>query len=131
MNIVAKKGGNEEMKKRGFGLSVFIILSLVTATFVGAKSLYESKPVPTKERHSISEIIQPGDKWEKVAIGHGFMEGINFDRNGNIWMVSPMTGEIMTVQGDKVVTVGEKYNMPVGAKFHKDGRLFITDVKGE
>ena len=58
------------------------------------------------------------------------MEGINFDRKGKIWMVSPMTGEVMTVKGDKVVTVGEKSTMPVGAKFHKDGRLFVTDVTG-
>lgn len=119
------------MKKRGFILACFLIVSLVTATFAGAKALYETKPIPPDDRHSISEIIQPGTKWEKVAVGHGFMEGINFDRNGNIWMVSPMTGEIMTIEGDKVVTVGEKYNMPVGAKFHKDGRLFVTDVKGE
>lgn len=95
VNIVVKKGGNQEMKKRGFVFAVFLIFSLVAATFTGAKALYESKPVPTEKRHSISEIIQPGSKWEKVATGHGFMEGINFDRNGEIWLVSPMTGEIL------------------------------------
>nr|WP_316046433.1 hypothetical protein [Planococcus glaciei] len=67
---------------------------------------------------------------KKVVKGDGgFMEGINFDRKGAIWMVSPMSGELLTVKGDKVQQV-KKYPGPVGAKFHKDGRLFITDITG-
>ncbi|WP_066252887.1 SMP-30/gluconolactonase/LRE family protein [Neobacillus drentensis] len=119
------------MKKRALALTVLIILSLITVTVVGAKALYVTKPVPKDERHSISEIVNPSSKWEKVAVGSGFMEGINFDRSGNIWMVSPPTGEIIKVKDDKVSVI-EKYVglLPVGAKFHKDGRLFITDVTG-
>ncbi|MFP5108426.1 SMP-30/gluconolactonase/LRE family protein [Neobacillus sp. C211] len=119
------------MKKRALALTVLIILSLITVTVVGAKSLYVTKPVPKGERHSISEIVSPSSKWEKVAAGSGFMEGINFDRSGNIWMVSPPTGEIIKVEDDKISII-EKYAglLPVGAKFHKDGRLFITDVTG-
>jgi gluconolactonase len=119
------------MRTRVITVSLLIILSLVTVTVAGAKALYETKPVPSQERHSISEIVQPKSKWEKVVTGSGFMEGINFDRNGKIWMVSPATGEIMKVDGNKVAIVGEKYKVPVGAKFHKDGRLFITDGTGE
>ena len=77
------------MKKRALTVTVLIILSLITVTVVGAKALYVTKPVPNEERHSISEIVSPSSKWEKVAVGSGFMEGINFDRSGNIWMVSP------------------------------------------
>lgn len=117
------------MRKRIVTISLLILISLVT--MAGAKSLYPSKPVPTKDRHTISEMVYPNSRWEKVATGSGFMEGINFDRNGQIWMVSPATGEIMKVKGDKVSIVGEKYKVPVGAKFHKDGRLFITDGTGE
>ncbi|WP_419962349.1 SMP-30/gluconolactonase/LRE family protein [Psychrobacillus sp. BM2] len=117
------------MKKKVLVATILLLLSLVTVA--GAKALYVSKPVPTKERHSISEIVSSKSQWEKVATGSGFMEGINFDRKGKIWMVSPATGEIMTVEGDKVAIVGEKYKLPVGAKFHKDGRLFITDLTGE
>ncbi|MGF6953123.1 gluconolactonase [Neobacillus sp. B4I6] len=119
------------MKKRALALTVLIILSLITVTVVGAKSLYVTKPVPKGERHSISEIVHPSSKWEKVAAGSGFMEGINFDRSGNIWMVSPPTGEIIKVEDNKLSII-EKYAglLPVGAKFHKDGRLFITDVTG-
>lgn len=107
--------------------------SLITVTMAGAHSRYESKPVPTKERHTISEIIHPKSKWEKVATGSGFIEGINFDSKGNIWLVSPMTGEVLTVKNRKAVAVlaNKDTLMPIGAKFHKDGRLFITDGKGK
>lgn len=120
-------------KKGALAWILVLVLSLITVTFAGAKALYETKPVPAEERHDISEIIHQSSKWEKVATGSGFMEGINFDRKGNIWLVSPTTGEILTIKDDKVKTVlGDKDKlMPIGAKFHKDGRLFITDGKGE
>ncbi len=120
--------------KKGVIVWVFVIaLSLITVTFAGAKALYETKPVPTEKRHTISEITSSKSKWEKVATGSGFMEGINFDREGKIWLVSPTTGEILKVTGTKAkVMVSDKDNiMPIGAKFHKDGRLFITDGKGK
>ena len=52
------------MKKRGFIIAVLIIISLVTASVVGAKALYETKPVPTKERHTIRKlfILNPNGK---------------------------------------------------------------------
>lgn len=108
-------------------------LSLVTVTVAGASSYYESKKVPTKERHTISEIVKSSSKWEKVATGSGFIEGINFDQKGNIWLVSPMTNEILTIKNKKAVTVLKDTEtlMPIGAKFHKDGRLFITNGKGQ
>jgi gluconolactonase len=120
-----------EMKKRAFVVTVLIILSLITVTVVGAKALC-NKTSAKRGRHSISEIISPSSKWEKVAVGSGFMEGINFDRSGNIWMASPPTGENIKVEDDKDSII-EKYAglLPVGAKFHKDGRLFITDVTGK
>src|SRR5690606_16313280 len=120
-------------KKGALAWILVLVLSLITVTFAGAKALYETNPVPAEERHNISEIIHQSSKWEKVATGSGFMEGINFDLNGNIWLVSPTTGEILTIKDNKVKTVlGNKDTlMPIGAKFHKDGRLFITDGKGE
>lgn len=118
------------MKKRGLAAAVLVVLCLVTATFAGAKALYETKLVPKGERHNISEIIPPSAKWEKVVSGNsGFMEGINFDRKGNIWMVSPTTGELLTVKSGKAAKVAD-FEGPVGAKFHKDGRLFMTDLSG-
>jgi gluconolactonase len=128
--LVIKKGGILEVKKRNLAIAVSILFFLLTTTIVGAKALYETKLVPKEERHNISEIIHSSAKWEKVVTGEGFIEGINFDRDGNIWMVSPATGELLTVKGNKVSVV-ENYKGPVGAKFHKDGRLFITDISGE
>ncbi|WP_233549470.1 SMP-30/gluconolactonase/LRE family protein [Lysinibacillus yapensis] len=119
------------MKKSTFVSTLLIILFAITASFAGAKALYETKPVPKGERHSITEIISPDSKWEKITTGSGFMEGINFDRKGDIWMVSPPTGEILKVKDEKAVRVGETYKMPIGAKFHQDGRLFVTDGMGE
>lgn len=124
------KGGVAEVKKRGLTIAILVVFLLAAAGFAGAKTLYETKPVPKEERHKISEIVPAKAKWEKVVKGDGgFMEGINFDRKGAIWMVSPMSGELLTVKGDKVKQV-KKYPGPVGAKFHKDGRLFITDITG-
>ncbi|WP_461610838.1 SMP-30/gluconolactonase/LRE family protein [Cytobacillus kochii] len=118
------------MKKRGYAIGIFVVLLLLTATFVGVKAYYKTKPVTVEERHNISEIITSKAKWEKVVRGDGgFIEGINFDREGNIWLVSPTTGELLTVKGDNVQLV-KNYPMPVGAKYHKDGRLFITDGTG-
>lgn len=118
------------MNKRGVAIALLAVFFLVAATFVGARALYETEPVLKEERHHISEIIPSDAEWEKVVSGNeGFMEGINFDREGNIWMVSPMSGELLTVEEGEVRKVKE-YPGPVGAKFHKDGRLFITDITG-
>jgi gluconolactonase len=76
-------------------------------------------------RHSMSEICDDC-RWEKVATCGGFMEGININRAGDIFMVGCMTGDILRVEGSKCVTVG-KAPAPNGARFHKDGRLFVTD----
>ncbi|WP_428911745.1 SMP-30/gluconolactonase/LRE family protein [Niallia sp. Krafla_26] len=123
------------MKKRTLVVGVSLFIFLITASIVGAKAKYETKSVPKGERHNISEIIPANAKWEKVVTGEGetnrFMEGINFDRKGNIWMVSPLSGELLTVEGDKVVPVVEEGIVPVGAKIHSDGRIFMTDLSGK
>ena len=119
-----------KLKKRKYVLAVMVVFFFVTATVVGAKALYETKPVPKGDRHKISEIISSKAKWEKVVTGdNGFIEGINFDKKGEIWLVSPTTGDLLTVKGKKIKKV-KGYPGPVGAKFHKDGRLFITDITG-
>ena len=46
------------MKKRTLVVIVSIFIFLITASIVGAKAMYETKPVPKGERHHISEIIQ-------------------------------------------------------------------------
>lgn len=50
-----------------------------------------------------------------------------------MWLVSPTTGKILKAEDEdeKATVVGGTYGSPNGAKFHKDGRLFVADKDGE
>src|SRR5947209_15881806 len=69
--------------------------------------------------------------FEKFASCGKFLEGINFDKKGHAWAVSLFSGEVLEASAGQCVvrtTTGGHAN---GARFHKDGRLFIADnVKG-
>ena len=65
---------------------------------------------------------------EKFATCHGFLEGAVFDRSGAMWMVAWMAGEVLRVADGKCTVVGHVAH-PNGAKFHPDGRMFITDSR--
>lgn len=68
---------------------------------------------------------------EKVVICGRFLEGINFDRDGHIWAVSLKNGEILEIANGQCQTRAKTGGLPNGARFHKDGRLFVTDnVRG-
>ena len=65
---------------------------------------------------------------EKVVTCKGFLEGAVFDNSGVMWMVGLRSGEIMKIgPGKECLTAGQTNGGPNGAKFHKDGRLFIAD----
>ncbi len=66
-------------------------------------------------------------RFEKLVTCGQFLEGINFDGNGDIWAVSLFNGAIVKVVGGQCVTQLSTGGNPNGARFHKDGRLFITD----
>jgi gluconolactonase len=87
-------------------------------------------PAPSK-RHNLSDICA-GDscQWEKVAKCEGFIEGINFDSEGTLWLLAYLKGEILTVQNGKCVAVGEASGAPNGAKIGPDGNLIIADRTG-
>lgn len=108
-------------------LAAVFILTLVTSAM--AETVTE--PQGSGTRHTLSEIVEPDSQWEKVTSSSGFIEGLNFDRNGNLWMVDVTSGRIMKVVNGNPGVVGEPYKMPNGAKFHKDGRLFVADRTGE
>lgn len=77
------------MKKSLLSIIAVLVCSfLISTSIVGAKALYETKFVLKGERHNLSEIIPNNAKWEKVvsSTSNRFMEGINFDHSGNIWM---------------------------------------------
>jgi gluconolactonase len=61
--------------------------------------------------------------------GQNFPEGPNFDRAGNLYICNRRDGFITKVTPDgqrsRFVVTGGK---PNGARFHRDGRLFIADM---
>jgi lactonase len=56
------------------------------------------------------------------------LEGLCFDRQGNLWMVGVLSGRIFKVTPKKQVTVVTtlKGKFPAGLKIHKDGRIFVA-----
>lgn len=101
------------------------LLVVMVVFIMGPAHLLMAQPAPSSVRHSESELCDDCI-WEKVATCGGFLEGPSFDRSGQLWMVNSISGNIVKVEKDKCVTVG-KTPGPNGSKFHKDGRLFITD----
>src|SRR5918996_6404815 len=61
--------------------------------------------------------------------GQRFPEGPNFDAEGNLYVCNRWDGFIAKVTPDlqiiRFVATGGK---PNGARFHRDGRLFIADI---
>ncbi|MGB3246102.1 MAG: SMP-30/gluconolactonase/LRE family protein [Sulfitobacter sp.] len=68
-----------------------------------------------------------GCMWEKVATCDGFIEGINFDSDGQLWMVGYFSGALLRVEGDTCVTVGTPQPGPNGAKFSPSGDFVSAD----
>jgi len=67
---------------------------------------------------------------EKFATCGGFLEGATFDRNGQLWAVDLLSGNLITVETDGRCSVaGNTGGQPNGAKFHRDGRLFVADKR--
>jgi gluconolactonase len=89
-----------------------------------------AQTAPAAPRHDLSEICS-GEQctWEKVVTCDGFIEGINFDDKGRLWMVSVVGGRILRVENGRCVAVGAAGGSPNGAKFAPDGRLIVADRK--
>lgn len=65
---------------------------------------------------------------ERFATCEGFLEGATVDRDGTLWVVDLLSGDVLSVGDDGECTVeGNTGGQPNGAKFHRDGRLFIAD----
>ncbi len=65
---------------------------------------------------------------ERFANCGGFLEGATFDRNGRLWVVDLLSGNILSVSDTGQCTVeANTGGQPNGAKHHRDGRLFIAD----
>jgi gluconolactonase len=105
----------------------------LTAGFITASTLMTAAPTVAQnaQRHTLSEICTDAScAWEKVATCSGFIEGINFDDQGDLWMVGLFNGSVQKVEGDSCTIVGEPAGAPNGAKFGPDGNLIIADRLG-
>src|SRR5258706_1433739 len=59
-----------------------------------------------------------------------FLEGPSFDRAGNLHVVDVAWGRIFRIAPDGRVELFTEYDgVPNGLKFHRDGRIFVTDAR--
>lgn len=89
-------------------------------------------------KYTLADIIDPSATWEEFAVVESnqtdnmhFIEGMSFDRDGQLWFCDIAGGKIWKLVDGKpeVVLDGTRVPdlRPNGTKFHKDGRLFIVD----
>lgn len=108
------------------------IAALAAMFTIGANVVSgQAQMAPSSVRHDLSEICTDGKcVWEKHITCSGFIEGINFDKDGTMWMVGYLGGNIFKVEDGKCVSVGETMGAPNGAKFAPNGNLIVADRLG-
>jgi len=68
---------------------------------------------------------------EKFATCGGFLEGMTVAPDGGLWALDVTGDRILNISTrGECVERGKTGGLPNGAKFHKDGRLFIAGSKG-
>ncbi|MBN1239797.1 MAG: SMP-30/gluconolactonase/LRE family protein [Gammaproteobacteria bacterium] len=66
--------------------------------------------------------------FEKFASCGGFLEGATVDAEGTLWVVDLLSGNLLSVDdGGRCDARANTGGQPNGAKFHRDGRLFVAD----
>ncbi|MGR3376362.1 SMP-30/gluconolactonase/LRE family protein [Salipiger abyssi] len=108
-------------------MRTFNILAAALAACLAPIGALAQQPAP-EVRHDLSEICA-GDscQWERYAQCDGFIEGINFDADGTLWMLAYFKGEVLKVEDGACVTVGDAAGAPNGAKIAADGRMIVAD----
>jgi gluconolactonase len=103
---------------------------IVAAGTVFFPYLVQAEPPADDKRHQLTEICSGNAcTWQKVAQCSGFIEGINFDASGQMWLVGVVSGEIMQVRNGACTAVASTGGSSNGGKFAPDGRLIMTDRK--
>lgn len=103
-----------------------IMISAMLATLSGAAGAQEA--LAPREPHRIEQICgEDGCQWEKVATCEGFIEGINFDAEGRMFIVGLLTGSIYEVADGGCTPVGESQGSPNGARIAPNGDLLVAD----
>jgi gluconolactonase len=117
---------NEMIKQRLKGILVIAMLGLGP----GVVNVM-AQTAPPAQRQTIEDICANGVcVWEKYVTCSGFLEGINFDSEGTLWMVGYLAGNIFKVENGACVNVGEIEGAPNGARFDPAGNFIIADRIG-
>jgi lactonase len=84
-------------------------------------------PIPVSERDLPTAVAEPYFKVSDAAIP---LEGLAFDRAGNLLFVDIYNGRILRLSPERQLTVvySEPDFHPAGIAIHKDGRLFVAAV---
>ncbi len=81
----------------------------------------------SKDRHFITEILDPGHDWEVAAQGLEAAGGPAVDRSGNVFFTDRKTGAILKVAtGGGVSTFTAKAGRASGLMFGADGALYAA-----
>lgn len=97
------------------------------ALTVAGTNVVVAQAADTGPRHTLSEICTGDCVWEKVATCSGFLEGINIDAEGTVWMLGYFEGTLLKVVNGSCEQVGEARGAPNGAKLTPDGGMLIAD----
>lgn len=86
---------------------------------------------PATVGHDLTAICA-GDscQWEQVARCDGFIEGLNIDAAGQIWLLGYFNGQVLRVEDGGCTTLGEASGAPNGAKIGPEGDLIVADRSG-
>lgn len=87
-------------------------------------------PIPPSEQNLITAVAEP---WLKVdQKENNDLEGLSFDREGNLWYVESVASRIHKVdvetKEDVVVYADPQRRGMSASKHHKDGRIYIPSV---
>jgi lactonase len=121
------------MEKRLLGL---IGVVLVAGLVLAACALAPISTLPPAERGVPVITAEP---WLKISDNESWnLEGPAFDRQGNLFIVEIGLGQVLKITPDKKVTTILVTNLQeprkalyAGCAIHKDGRLFLADLKGK
>jgi len=116
----------------GIGLICIGILTVFLPWSYGQSKMAKNEaPLPPSEAGLPTIKAEP---WLQVeASPNTFLEGLSFDRQGNLYASSVFDGRIFKITPDKKVTTifNKKGVLPDGTAIHKDGRLFVVCLSGE
>jgi len=110
-------------------LNIFLGAAALGVTTLSLPAAAQTQP--PRAGNDLSQICAGGEcGWEVYATCEGFIEGINFDSDGTMWMVGYLEGRVMRGEDGACITVGEQQGFPNGSRFAPDGRLLIADRTG-